>query len=89
MNTMETDVMTHLAKLPTMCASINATTGETILIKRGVAGFYPFPGKDAERFNARHGVTKAQRLAMEIGSMFGWEVPGADPDSHIDLVGVA
>lgn len=32
--------------------------------------------------NRRAGVTPAQALAMEIGSMFGWEVPGADPDQH-------
>ena len=32
--------------------------------------------------NTRAGVTPAQAQAMQIGSMFGWEVPGADPDRH-------
>lgn len=32
--------------------------------------------------NTRAGVTPAQAEAMQIGSMFGWEVPGADPDNH-------
>ena len=28
------------------------------------------------------GVTQAQRLAMEIGSMRGWSAPGADPEAY-------
>lgn len=32
--------------------------------------------------NKRAGVTPEQAEAMQIGSMFGWEVPGADPDMH-------
>jgi hypothetical protein len=32
--------------------------------------------------NKRAGVSPEQAEAMEIGSMFGWEVPGADPDAH-------
>ena len=28
-------------------------------------------------------VTNAQRMAMEIGSIFGFDVPGADPDDHL------
>lgn len=79
------DVLSTLAKLPEMCASTNLETGEPILIKRGVRGYFPWPigkPKSADVFNTRYGVTQAQQLAMEIGSMFGWEVPGADPDSH-------
>jgi hypothetical protein len=46
-----------------------------------VIGYFPaHPRLDVEGFNARHGVTDIQREAMEIGSCFGWEVPGADPD---------
>lgn len=81
------DVLTILQKLPEVCVTLDAVTGETILIKRGVSGYYPLPGRDADAFNKRHGVTKAQVMAMEIGSMFGWDVPGADPDTHVDLVG--
>jgi hypothetical protein len=29
-----------------------------------------------------YGVTPNQRAAMEMGSMFGWESPGADPDVY-------
>lgn len=40
-------------------------------------------GKDwVADMNSRAGVTPEQAEAMQIGSMFGWEVPGADPDNH-------
>ncbi len=32
------------------------------------------------------GITPAQQEAMLVGSMFGWDVPGADPD-HYDKEG--
>lgn len=78
------DVMATLAKLPEMCASRDLADGSPIILKRGVQGYWPAPRSnfDVDGFNARHGVTAAQREAMEIGSMFGWDVPGADPDNH-------
>lgn len=75
-------VLNNLNKLPELCASINLTDGKPILIRRGVMGYYPAPTIDVDGFNERHNVTPAQREAMEIGSMFGWEVPGANPDNH-------
>lgn len=38
--------------------------------------------EEADRLNERMGVTPAQRMAMEIGSMAGWDVPGADPKNY-------
>ena len=35
-----------------------------------------------DELNGNLGVTPAQRQAMEIGSMAGWAVPGADPSSY-------
>jgi hypothetical protein len=32
--------------------------------------------------NGPRGISKAQREAMEIGSQFGWDVPGANPDLY-------
>ena len=67
------------------------TTGQLICIRRGESGYYPsqWDTGDKERnveladeLNERRGVTPAQRQAMEIGSMAGWAVPGADPSSY-------
>lgn len=74
--------------LPDMCFSVLPGTGELICIKRGESGYYPSdwntPDKErnieiADDANESMGVTPAQRQAMEVGSMFGWDVPGADP----------
>lgn len=36
----------------------------------------------ADELNEDLGVTPIQRQAMEIGSMAGWDVPGADPKHY-------
>ena len=77
--------------LPEMCFSTLPGTGELICIKRGESGYYPSdwntPVKErnieiADDANEEMGVTPAQRQAMEVGSMFGWDVPGADPGNY-------
>lgn len=79
------------AGLPDLCFSTLASTGELICIKRGESGYYPSewntddPAENkelAELNNQYLGVTNAQRQAMEVGSMVGWEVPGADPAAY-------
>lgn len=79
------------AGIPEMCFSILPGTGELICIKRGESGYYPSdwntPDKErnieiADDANESLGVTPAQRQAMEVGSMFGWDVPGADPRNY-------
>ena len=74
-----------------MCFSTLKDTGELICIRRGETGYYhsDFNSSDkeanieaADYNNERLGVTPAQRQAMEIGSMFGWDVPGADPANY-------
>ena len=77
--------------LPELCFSTLQTTGQLICIKRGEAGYYPseWDTGDKERnveladeLNENLGVTPVQRQAMEIGSLAGWDVPGADPKAY-------
>lgn len=84
----------NIDKLPEMCYGVLNTSNELIIIKRGESGYYRtnYPAaktrKDTEEWcdelNERMDITKAQRKAMECGSMFGWDVPGADPDCYIN-----
>ena len=77
--------------LPEMCFSVLPTTGDLICIKRGESGYYPSDWNTGDRtrnqkladyHNQELGVTKAQQRAMEAGSMFGWDCPGADPKTY-------
>ncbi len=78
-----------MAKLPEKCFTILESTGEMIVIKRGEKGYYPqnlenapWGAENKDSLNERMGVTKAQEKAMQAGSMFGWDIPAADPDNY-------
>ena len=77
--------------LPELCFTVLRSTGELIGIKRGESGYYlsDWNTEDrarnqelADESNRALGVTDAQRRAMEAGSMFGWDCPGADPAAY-------
>ena len=77
--------------LPELCYSVHESTGELIVIKRGECGYYSTdyntPDKErnvelADRLNEKLGVDMWQRQAMEVGSICGWDVPGADPAKY-------
>lgn len=76
------DQPTALQKLPLFCMSRLPTTGEPILIKRGVKGYFPARcfRIQPEQFNAWAHVTPDQEEAMSNGASFGWSVPTIDPD---------
>lgn len=70
-------------KLPNFCYSTDLSSGETILIKFGEKGYWPSKDqRPAEELNKKIGVTKAQAEAMSIGSLCGFDVPGANPDMY-------
>jgi hypothetical protein len=83
----------NLAALPSTCYGTLNTTGELILLKAGEKGYWPTEGYTindtvptydalADLLNEQRGVTKAQRMAMEMGSMFGFDIPGAHPSVY-------
>ena len=77
--------------LPDCCYSVNKTTGELIVLKKGETGFYrtdiQTKGREESREladfqNSKLGVTKAQEAAMYWGSLNGFDTPGADPTQY-------
>ena len=75
-----------MSKLPERAYSTSLVTGELIRIERDVLGYYPEPEYNkfatADMLNDVLGVSKAEAEAMYVGSMFGWDVPGANPDMY-------
>ena len=77
--------------LPEMCFSTLKSTGDLICIRRDESGYYPSDWDTgdkeqnvelADKMNEMLGVSPIQRQAMEVGSMCGWDVPGADPAKY-------
>ncbi len=82
-------LMTKLAYdrgLPRYCYSYLPTTKEEIRIDFGEMGYIPYrkmaSDRSAKEMNRELGITPAQAEAMRVGSMFGWNCPGADPKSY-------
>lgn len=78
----------NIAKLPDTCFGILSTDHSIIRICAGESGYYRVPQPQhwyqmtdqekedyCNRVNEGMCVTRAQREAMEQGSMFGWELP--------------
>ena len=83
------------AALPEHCYAVLPSSGQLIEVRRGEKGYYPCAYSTGDRaynkvlanqFNAHEGISKAQASAMLAGSLFGWNVPAADP-AHYDLEG--
>lgn len=78
------------ASLPERCFSMLQSTGEVIAIERGKIGYLvtdntcspTLARKTADLINSKLGVSKQQDAAMSAGSMFGWDIPAADPKNY-------
>lgn len=79
------------SSLPEQCYGTLLDTGKIVIYKRGETGYYktdiPYTTKEDARAlvdeqNALGGVSKAQEAAMAAGSMFGFDVPAADPSNY-------
>ncbi len=78
--------------IPSSAMAILPSNGDLVMIRRGMTGYFPSdwnaPGdrkrneETAAFQNAQHELTKAQCAAMVCGSMFGWDVPGANPEMY-------
>lgn len=76
----------NLAKLPERGYAIHPVTRKIVLIERGESGYRAIlSGLEnllVAELNAKIGVSKGQAEAMLTGSMFGWHVPGANPEKY-------
>lgn len=79
------------SSLPEKCYSTLLDTGAIVILKRGETGYFktdiPYTSKEEARqlvdeYNGKLTVSKAQQAAMQTGSMFGFQVPGADPKGY-------
>ena len=80
-------------ELPASCFSTLPGTGELVVLKRGIKGYFKCEeGYDdkamnqviADFHNRIDGISPAQLLAMEIGSLSGFDVPGANPQMYLN-----
>lgn len=91
----------NVAKLPERCyvfIPVNPVGRRIGIVARGETGYYPYDQADGDKDspisllkdvvleqNRKLGVTPAQMEAMYVGSMCGFHVPGADPDSPVNV----
>lgn len=79
--------------LPENCLATLPGTGELVILKRGETGYYHTDWDTGDKVqnleladyhNRRRGINPAQVEAMQMGSMCGFHVPGADPQIYFD-----
>lgn len=78
------DVLETLRKLPPECLAVH--NGEVFKIRRGAQGLraFPHPKDQVDQWNHGHGVSPQQVQAMIVGATLGWDMDGADPDTHAE-----
>ena len=79
--------------LPATCFSVLSGDGSLVILKRGEKGYFRSDldsgnvdenRKITEFENHQRGINPAQMMAMQIGSMCGFDVPGANPQMYFD-----
>jgi hypothetical protein len=88
------DTLTDWNGLPEMCVALLLPGEELIGIKRGEPGYFRMydgmiTGETAkivaDRINKALHVTPQQREAMYVGSLMGWNCPGARESSDLHV----
>lgn len=82
------DVLETLKKLPPLCYAVMGD--EVVQIRRGAVVPTPAFGcahNTVDSANAALGVTPQQVQAMLVGVTLGWDMDGADPDTHAKDLG--
>ena len=81
------EVFNLMDGLPSWCFAKRYDNKTLVIVTHRVSGFYPLPchidSDSLNEYNEAIGVTKRQAQCMQIGSMFGWDVPGADLEHAI------
>lgn len=84
------EIVERQGKLPSSCVVVIPTGKCLGTVRLGVSGYYAGPALESPEaahrmclsLNDAAGVSPLQAECMLVGSMFGWEVPGADPDHY-------
>ena len=80
-------------ELPETCLATLPGMGDLIVIRRGETGYYRSDWETGDKeknqeiadlHNRKRGITPAQVQAMQVGSMCGFHVPGANPQIYFD-----
>lgn len=74
-------------ELPEYCYVEDPVSEKAVRVVKGVMGYFPVESelseKSTKELNEGIGVTDIRIAeAMLTGSMFGWNVPGADPNNY-------
>lgn len=76
----------NLEDLPRMAVVKNPSTDELVIIQRGHTGYWPLPDsytqEDINKIN--EGIDDATLEAMQHGSVFGFDLPIANPELYRD-----
>ena len=71
--------------LPEICFAMNDVNNKVVILKKGILGYFNYDNvsnSSVDELNDSIGVIKTQVAAMKEGSMFGWDVPGANPENY-------